>query len=90
MHKDYWLYQEDVPEPFAAHVYVFSDGYIDISFYAEYIPSRTYKDLHVNAEYCEYMDVFDLFAGLHDVAFSANDIRQINELWTRISKDFNF
>lgn len=90
MHKDYWLYQEDAPEPFAAHVYVFSDGYIDISFYAEYIPSRTHKDLHINAEYGEYMDAFDLFAGLHDVAFSANDIRQINELWTRINKDFNF
>lgn len=90
MHKDYWLYQEDAQEPFAAHVYVFSEGYIDISIYAEYIPAKTHKDLHVNAEYGEYMDAFDLFAGLYDVRLSSDDIRQINELWTRISKDFNF
>lgn len=90
MHKDYWLYQEDAPEPFAAHVFVFSDGHIDFSFYAEYIPSKTHKDLHVKAEYSEYMDVFDLFAGMYDVQLSFNDVRQINELWTRISKDFDF
>lgn len=88
MHKNYWLYQED--NLFAAHVYVFSDGYMDISFYAEHIPSKTHKDLHINVDYGEYMDAFDLFAGLYDVALSSNDIRQINELWTRISKDFNF
>lgn len=90
MHKDYWLYQEDAQEPFAAHVYVFSEGYMDISIYAEYIPAKTHKDLHVNAEYGEYMDAFDLFAGLYDVQLSSDDIRQINELWMRISKDFNF
>lgn len=94
MHRDYWLYQSDanseVKEPFAAHVYAFSDGYIDVSFYAEYIPAKTYKDLRIPATYENFMDAFDLFAGLHDVSFTSDDTRQINELWATIVKDFNF
>lgn len=95
MFCDYWVYQErDVKEPWAAHVYAFAPekgrpGYIDVSFYAEYAPSKSKKFVGVNLSYSGILEAFGEFSKGCGVDFTLDEVKQVNRLWLGIAHDLD-
>lgn len=88
MKKDYWVYQErDSAEPWAVHVYGFRD-YLNLAFYAEYIPAKTRKYLHVPLTYGDLLKTFEGFATEYDIGWTTQDLVQVTELWQAIRQDW--
>lgn len=90
MYRDFWVYQEVEKEPYACHIYAFSNGFLDLCFYAEYAKAGTWKDLHVNATYEDFFDAFELFFAHHGKPMNKGDTLQIGQEWARIAKEMNY
>lgn len=93
MFRNYWVYQaRGTPEPFAAHVIVSNLGglmQIQTVFYAEWIATEYNQETRRCAgDYDSLLACFKSFLEGHEQEFTLDEVKQVNEVWLKIAKDF--
>ena len=89
MKRDFWFYQEqDVGEPFAAHIYIVSKNRLNMRVYAEYLPAKTFLDVPISHR--ELVRIFSEVVQAGGMLLTSRDLDQIESLYMAIMQDVQF